>query len=240
MYGLRPTLCAEPFIWDSKIGDIEFLKILIWNRKQGVFPSWTEAKCPFKFAFRAKLASQILHSTGFSPIWTDAVCSFKWCFWVKTTLQISHLKGFFLSWTEAMCPFKWVFRANLASQILHSKGLFPSWTDGMCLFIWCLHAKLVSQIVYSKEKKKWKLNVSNLAESFATRIILYFADVWKVSARLETLHFWKFWFKKEKKKSKIECHQSCWNFCYQNNFIFCWCVKSFSKIGDIKFLKILI
>ena len=44
--------------------------------------------------------------------------------------------------------------------------------------------------------KNKKLNVSNLAETFATRIILYFADVWKVSARLETLNFWKFWSEK--------------------------------------------
>ena len=142
--------CVKSF---SKIGDIKFLKNLIWKSKQnfskiqclqscwnywyqnnvifpskilhwkGFFSSWTQAKCPFKFAFCAKLASQILHSKGFFPLWTDVICSFNWYCWVKAKLQISHLKGFFPSWTEAMCPFKWffTFEQTLKNLIWKSK-----------------------------------------------------------------------------------------------------------------------
>ena len=59
-----------------------------------------------------------------------------------------------------------------------------------------------SKIRYIKEKvnKTFQIpNVFNLAETFATTIILYFGDVWKVSARLETLKFWKIWSEKVNK-----------------------------------------
>ena len=90
-----------------------------------------------------------------------------------------------------------------------------------------------------------KLNVSDTAESLATRIVWCCAHVWNFWARSESFNFrmvsplhellqhvlpFYSW-------SKIECFRYCWKFGYQNSLMLCWCLKLFGKIRDVQFLS---
>ena len=186
---------------------------------KGFFPSWTDGLCPFMWCWCAKLASHILHSKGVFPSWKDSICVFRPFFCEKLALQVSHLKFFFPSWPDATWLFKFSFHANMASQILHWKAPFPSCFDTIWLLeyhkscIWrasFLHEGI--ECAFSKFLLFWRqtytyhiwavypqhnfktFNVSNLAETFATRIILYFADVLHCK-----FHIWKASFHHELK-----------------------------------------
>ena len=89
------------------------------------FPLWTDSICPFRYPFREKLASQMLHLKGFFPLWTDSICPFRCNLWAKALSHTLHLKGFLPLWMESICLFKTAFAEKLWSQMSHLNGFFP-------------------------------------------------------------------------------------------------------------------
>ena len=94
-------------------------------------------------------------------------------------------------------------------------------------------------------KRRLKLNVSDTAQTLATRIVWCCADVWNFWAKSKAFNFWKVsplhelllhvfpcysW-------SKIECLRYCSNFGYQNSLMLCLCVRLLGKIRDVQFLS---
>ena len=89
------------------------------------------------------------------------------------------------------------------------------------------------------------MNVSDTAQTLATRIVWCCADVWNFWAKSEAFNFQKVsplhelllhvfpcysW-------SKIECLRYCSNFGYQNSLMMCLCVRLLGKIRDVQFLS---
>ena len=88
-----------PFQSFSKIGDINFLKNLIWKR----FKNLTSPSCwNFSYQNNFIFPSQILHWKGFFPSWTEA------------------------NWLPGNCPFKFPFCAKLAFKRFLS---FMNWCN---------------------------------------------------------------------------------------------------------------
>ena len=87
----------------------------------------------------------------------------------------------------------------------------------------------------------WKLNVSEFAESLATRIVWCCAYVWDFWARSLTFNFWvsflDFASRNSKRRLKIESLRCCSNFGYQNSLMLCWCGTLLAKIRGVQFLK---
>ena len=87
----------------------------------------------------------------------------------------------------------------------------------------------------------WKLSVSELAESLATRIVWCCVCVWDFWARSVTFNFWVSFLilllRNSKRRLKIECLRYSSNFGYQNSLMLCWCVKLLGKIWGVQFSK---
>ena len=95
------------------------------------------------------------------------------------------------------------------------------------------------------QKEDWKLNLSDAAQTLATRIVWCCADVWNFWTRSEAFSFWKVSPLHELLQHvlscyswlKIECLRTCSNFGYRNSLMLCLCVRLFGKIRDVQFLS---